>query len=42
MRIKLLKKYAKDFMPFAKLAQYGVKTVRGQRICPEDLSKFLA
>ena len=37
MKIKLLKKYAKDFMSFTKLNEYGVKTVRGPRICPPNL-----
>ena len=41
MKIKLLKKYAKDFMDFAKLGEYGVRTVRGPRICPPNLVAVL-
>ena len=37
MKIKLIKKYAKDFMSFSKLGEYGVRTVRGPRICPPNL-----
>lgn len=41
MKIKLIKKYAKDFMGFAKLGKYGVRTVRGPRICPPNLVNVL-
>ena len=41
MKIKLIKKYTKDFMRFAKLSEYGVKTVRGPRICPQSLADVL-
>lgn len=41
MKIKLIKKYAKDFMGFAKLGEYGVRSVRGPRICPPDLADVL-
>jgi len=41
MKIKLLKKYAKDFMRFSRLEAYGVKTVRGPRICPQSLIDVL-
>lgn len=41
MKIKLIKKYAKDFMGFTKLLEYGVKTVRGPRICPPNLVDVL-
>ncbi len=41
MKIKLLKKYDKDFMSIAKLGTYGVKMVRGPRICPPSLIEIL-
>lgn len=41
MKIKLLKKYAKDFMGITKLGTYGVKMVRGPRICPQSLIEVL-
>ncbi len=41
MKIKLIKKYAKDFMGFAKLCEYGVRSVRGPRICPPNLVEVL-
>ena len=41
MKIKKLKKYAPDFMPFARLKEYGVNTVRGPRICPQNLVDVL-
>lgn len=41
MKIKLIKKYAKDFMGFAKLGEYGVRSVRGPRICPPNLAEVL-
>ena len=41
MRIKMIKKYAKDFMPFARLKIFDVKTVRGPRVCPPELDKAL-
>lgn len=41
MKIKLLKKYAKDFMPFAKLAEYDIRAVRGPRTCPQNLIEVL-
>lgn len=41
MKIKLIKKYAKDFMGFAKLGEYGVRSVRGPRICPPNLVDVL-
>ena len=41
MKIKLLKKYKKDFMTFEKLNKYGITSIRGQRTCPENLSKIL-
>ena len=41
MKIKLIKKYAKDFMNLAKLGEYGVRTVRGPRICPPNLADVL-
>ena len=41
MKIKLIKKYANDFMGFAKLGEYGVRTVRGPRICPPNLVDVL-
>ena len=41
MKNKRNKKYAKDFMVFAKLSQYDVKTVRGPRICPQSLVDVL-
>ena len=41
MKIKLIKKYAKDFMGFAKLGEYGVRSVRGPRICPQNLVEVL-
>lgn len=41
MKIKLLKKYKNNFMTFKELNKYGVTAVRGQRVCPEKLSKVL-
>jgi len=41
MKIKLLKKFDKDFMTFEKLNKYGITAIRGQRTCPEKLSKIL-
>jgi hypothetical protein len=41
MKIKLLKKYNKDFMTFDKLNNYGITAIRGQRSCPEDLYQAL-
>ena len=41
MKIKLIKKYGKNFMGFAKLGEYGVRTVRGPRICPPNLIAVL-
>jgi len=41
MKIKLLKKYDKDFMTFDKLNNYGITAIRGQRSCPEDLYQAL-
>lgn len=41
IKIKLLKKYNKDFMTFEKLNKYGIKAIRGQRTCPENLCKIL-
>ena len=41
MKIKLIKKYAKDFMGFARLGEYGVRSVRGPRICPPNLVDVL-
>lgn len=41
MKIKLIKKYAKDFMPFSKLNEFDIKIVRGPRICPNELRKVL-
>ena len=41
MKIKLLKKYDKNFMPFAKLGEYGVRAVRGPRTCPKNLVDVL-
>lgn len=41
MKIKMLKQYNKDFMPFARLKNFGVKAVRGPRACPPELVKIL-
>ncbi len=41
MKIKLIKKYPKDFMGFAKLGKYGVRSVRGPRLCPPSLAETL-
>ena len=41
MKIKMLKKYKKDFMTFEKLNQYGITSIRGQRTCPDELIKSL-
>jgi len=41
MKIKRLKKYAKDFMNIAKLGEYGIKMVRGPRFCPQSLLEIL-
>lgn len=41
MKIKLMKKYEKDFMTFEKLKKYGITTIRGQITCSEKLSKIL-
>ena len=41
MKIKRIKQYAKDFMPFAHLKDFGVNTVRGPRICPLELANAL-
>lgn len=42
MKIKKLKKYAKDLMPFARLKNFGIKAVRGPRTCPPELVKELS
>lgn len=41
MKIKLLKRYNKNFMTFEKLNKYGITAIRGQRTCPEELIKVL-
>ena len=41
MKIKLLKKYDKDFMTFEKLNNYGITAIRGQRNCPDELCQVL-
>lgn len=41
MKIKLLKKYDKDFMTFDKLNNYGITAIRGQRSCPDKLYRLL-
>ena len=41
MKIKCLQKYAKNFMPFAKLKKFGINAVRGPRGIPECLYKQL-
>jgi len=41
MKIKLLKKYDKDFMTFEKLNQFGITAIRGQRTCPSELVRIL-
>ena len=41
MKIKLLKKYDKTFMPFSKLKKYGINAIRGQRRCPKNISTEL-
>ena len=41
MKIKLLKKYNKNFMTFEKLNKYGINAIRGQRTCPKELAKVL-
>lgn len=41
MKIKLLKRYDKNFMNFEKLNKYGITTIRGQRTCPEELCNIL-
>lgn len=41
MKIKRLKKYGKDFMPFARLKEFGVNTVCGPRLCPKNLVDML-
>ena len=41
MKIKLLKRYAKDKFTFEKLNEYGIKWVRGPRGITDELSKDL-
>lgn len=41
MKIKRLKKYPYDFMPFARLKDFKVNSVRGPRICPQDVVDVL-
>lgn len=41
MKIKLLKKYDKDFMTFDKLNGYGITAIRGPRSCPDELYQVL-
>ena len=41
MKIRLLQKYARNFLPFAKLKEYGINAVRGPRKMPLALSKKL-
>jgi len=41
MKIKRLKKYAPDFMPFARLCKLGVRAVRGPRLCPDNVLAVL-
>ena len=41
MKIKRLKEYAKDFMPFSRLCRLGVRAVRGPRLCPDNVLDIL-
>lgn len=41
MKIRLLKKYDKDFLSFKILKDYGVNAIRGPRSIPEMLSDFI-
>lgn len=41
MRIKLLEKYDKNFLPFKILNNYGVNAVRGPRNIPQILSDYI-
>lgn len=41
MKIKLLKRYAKDKFTFEKLNKYGIKAIRGPRSLTDELSKDL-
>ena len=41
MKIRLLKKYDKDFLSFKILKDYGVYAIRGPRSIPEMLSDFI-
>lgn len=42
MKIKRLQTYPKDFMPLSRLKQYGIKAIRNQQICPDELASFLS
>lgn len=41
MRIRKLKTYDKNLMPFQKLAEFDVRAVRGPRDCPKTLIQWL-
>lgn len=41
MRIKRIKMFDKNLMTFAKLAEFGVRAVRGPRDCPQNVIKWL-
>ncbi|MBR2274098.1 MAG: MmcQ/YjbR family DNA-binding protein [Alphaproteobacteria bacterium] len=41
MKIKSVKKYQQNIMPFAKLQRLGIKAIRGPRKCPENLANIL-
>ena len=41
MKIKLLKEYDKNFMTFEQLNKFGITAIRGQRSCPETISRIL-
>ncbi len=41
LKIRRLKKYGRDFLPFATLKEFGINAVRGPRGLPEKLVEFI-
>lgn len=41
MKIKRLKTYSSDFMPLSRLKDFGVSSIRSQRLCPDKLKDAL-
>lgn len=41
MRIKLITKYEKDKLPFTKLKEFDITSLRGPRYMPKTLSEYI-